>query len=183
MALEQRHPLLDHADYLKLPDEPRGEVIGGVFFVTPSPKALHRKITTRLVIQLGKWLDEHPGIGDVYAAPFDVVPSKDRPATIVQPDVLFVSAERAGIVQDWVFGAPDIAIEVLSPSSMSRDAVRKRELYARFGVREFWLVSPEEQQIDVFTGAYDTPHTFTLGDTLTSELLPGFTLDLKKLYS
>jgi Uma2 family endonuclease len=181
MTLDHGHPLLDYEDYMRLPDEPRGEVIDGVFHVTPSPGRSHQAIVGDLFIDLGMWLRAHPGIGRAYVAPFDVVLKRERPAIIVQPDILFVSAARAAIVDDRnVKGAPDLVVEVASPYSGGRDAVTKLARYAAHGVREYWLLWPEEARIDVFVadepGRFGPVRTLQPGDMLTTDLLPGLTL-------
>lgn len=188
MALESGQTLLDYADYLLLPDEPRGEVFDGVFIVTPSPLTRHQILAGALYRQLANWLDEHPEVGNAYIAPLDVVLRVTRPAVIVQPDVFFVSAARAAIVETRnVQGAPDLVVEVVSPTSGGRDAVSKHAFYARYGVREYWLVWPEESRIDVFAaasgGSFAPVRTLAPGDDLATDLLPGFALDVARLFA
>jgi Uma2 family endonuclease len=186
MALEQGQRLLSFADYMTLPDEPRGEVLDGVFVVTPSPDSRHQTLAFELAYAIRRWLEAHPEAGRVFVAPLDVVLRSERPAVVVQPDLLFVSAERASIVQKQVHGAPDLVVEVVSPGSAGRDAVSKRDAYVRYGFREFWLVWPEEFRIDVFRGdgpgGFGPASTLGEGEALTSPLLPGFSLPLATLW-
>lgn len=186
MALESGHTLLSHADYVNLPDEPRGEVLEGVFVVTPAPTSGHQHLVLEIGFALKAWLRAHPEAGQAFVAPLDVILRAERPAVILQPDVLFVSAARAAIVQDWIRGAPDLVVEIVSPTSASRDAITKHEVYARYGVREYWLVWPAERRVDVFVadaeGAFGPSRTLDAHDELRSEQLPGFSLPLADLW-
>lgn len=181
MALEINQPLLSHADYLRLPDDLRGEVIDGVFYVTPSPKLRHQQVLNRINVQLVNWLDAHPGLGQAYIAPMDVILHPDLPANVVQPDLMYISTERSAILQDWVRGAPDLIVEVVSPTSIARDTVTKRNKYVAAGVKEYWLVFPEEQAIEVVTGMGQS-RLVSVGEGLETPLLPGFTLDTARVF-
>ena len=130
------------ADHAALPAEPRCELIYGRFYLSPSPTPLHQYIALRL----GRVLDDiadHTG-GLALAAPMDV---HLAPHTVVQPDLLYVSPGRAEVVQDWIEGAPDLVVEILSPSTASRDQVHKLNLYAEAGVAEYWIVDPAGRHI------------------------------------
>jgi Uma2 family endonuclease len=187
MAIENLPALLDYADYLKLPDEPRGEVVEGVFTMVPGPNFNHQTIQHKLAHLIQLYLDDRPEVGVVCPAPMDVVLRRERPALILQPDLLFITAARMAIVENHVMGAPDLVVEIISPSSVRMDSVRKREFYARFGIQEFWLVWPVEERIDVFRladGGYGEAETFEpSGVPLTTPLLPGFELPVAKVFT
>ncbi|MEW6228855.1 MAG: Uma2 family endonuclease, partial [Bacillota bacterium] len=106
---------------------------------------------------------------------------------VVQPDLLYVSRDRLSIIKEAnIWGAPDLVVEILSPSSTKWDREIKREVYARFGVRELWLVDPQARSIEVATlkdGALLTLHTYCVGATLASPLLAGFALDVGGLFA
>jgi Uma2 family endonuclease len=87
-------------------------------------------------------------LGEVYSAPFDVILEEGE--NRVQPDILFVRQDRLNIIRKFVEGAPDLVIEIISPSSLDIDTTEKKELYARFGVPEYWIVAPELKLIEVF---------------------------------
>lgn len=187
MALEHGHTLLSYADYVDLPDDPRGEVLDGVFVVSPSPTLRHQDLAGEIFFELKSWLRAHPAAGRVFSAPVDVVLRAERPAVVVQPDVLFVlAAGSAVMMKGAIHGAPDLVVEVVSPSSAGRDAITKRDLYARYGTREYWLVWPDEARVDVLvadeTGAFGAPRTLDRTAALTSDLLPGFALPLAGLW-
>ena len=105
---------------------------------------------------------------------------------VVQPDILFVSKERSYIVtEDNIRGAPDLVIEVLSPSTAQRDRTLKRTLYALHGVSEYWQADTDAKNVTVLTlvnGEYKVAGIYGEGQTLTSPLLPGFTLEIDKIF-
>ncbi len=129
-------------DYMALPDEPRCELIRGRFYLSPSPIVLHQLIVGYLHRLFLDAADRTGGTAIV--APMDVHLADH---SVVQPDVIYVSPERGEIVQDWMEGAPDLLVEVLSPSTASRDRVHKLDLYATAGVREYWIVDPRQRRI------------------------------------
>ncbi|MBX2819393.1 MAG: Uma2 family endonuclease, partial [Rhodothermaceae bacterium] len=128
--------LLTYEDYCQIPsDENRYEVIDGALFMSPSPVERHQRIFTHLIIRLGRFAEES-GLGRLYGAPFDVILSDHN---VVQPDLLFVSKERLSIITEKnVQGAPDLVVEILSPSTADYDRGVKRRFYAAHGSREFW---------------------------------------------
>ena len=172
---------LTYEDYAKTPDDERYELIDGELVEMPSPRFIHQRVLLNLIW----WFKqvEEMDLGIVCHAPFDVFFSD---TVILQPDLMFVSRERAHIItEDNLQGAPDVAIEILSSSDPDRDRVRKREIYERYGVSEYWLVDPDARDVTVLSlheGAYRTAGIYGEGDTLTSPTLRGFTLDLSELF-
>ncbi|MGH9260812.1 MAG: Uma2 family endonuclease [Acidimicrobiales bacterium] len=135
-------------DVRAMPDDGRRyEVIGGELFVTPAPSPRHQTVLGRLYVALFTYVERH-GLGRVWVAPLDVVLG---PMTLVEPDILFVRAARLVVVTERdVAGAPDLAIEVLSPSTVRTDRGRKRALYQEQGVGEYWVVDPEEGAVEIW---------------------------------
>ena len=172
---------LTYEDYASLPDDERYELIDGELIAMPSPKTIHQKILK--LIAWGFHSVEARGLGTFYFAPFDVVLSATN---VVQPDLIFVSRARAHIItEDNIRGAPDLVVEILSPSTAGCDRIVKRDLYARHGVREYWLIDPYAKTATVLTlgaNGYDTHAVYGEGDTLTSPTLPGFALNLSDLF-
>ena len=172
-----------YEDLLHTPDDgKRYEVLEGALVVSPSPQWKHQRIVRwcfELLLQA-----EHAGRGSVCTAPMDVVLS-DR--DVVQPDLLFIATEHLGIVTaENVQGAPDLVVEVISEGSRCRDALTKRHIYERYGLRFYWLVDPEEETVRVFElqdGAYGEPTTLRAGQPLTCPLFPGITEDVGKLFA
>lgn len=136
-------------DVLTMPEDGnRYEAIGGQMYVTPPPKNRHQWILMNLVDRLLDLL-VRPGHGRVFVAPVGV----EFPDTGegVQPDILFVSQNRLHIVtEDWIRGAPDLVIEILSLGTARRDRTVKRHLYQRHGVGEYWIVDPDAAQVEVW---------------------------------
>jgi len=174
---------LTYQDYVLLPDDgKRYEILDGDLYVTPSPTARHQRISLNLVLVLARHVQTHM-LGEVIAAPLDVILAED---SIAQPDILFISNERLPIVRDWVHGAPDLVIEILSPGTRDRDRTLKRHLYARHGVRELWLVDPDARSVEVHRldpAAEALPRIFGEHDTLTSDILPILRLDLEPIWA
>lgn len=173
-----------YADYLRLPDDGwQYEVIHGRLIMNPAPSPIHQQIIMRLSAAIFNFLDQHP-VGEVFPAPVDVViPGKAEP---VQPDLVFVAAERMDIVtRRAIEGAPDLTVEVLSPSNWLDDRRDKFALYAAVGVREYWIVDPDERTVEVFTlqeGRYALLDRFGTGDTLRSQLLADFAVAVGELF-
>jgi len=135
-------------DYVQLPGDKRYELVEGELFLVPSPNLYHQRISRQLEMALWQYIGRH-ALGEVFDAPCDVVLSE---INVVQPDLLFVSTERRGILADAnVQGAPDLVVEILSPSTGQRDLGIKRSLYAKYGVPEYWIVDPDSQTIEVLS--------------------------------
>ncbi|MGH7858659.1 MAG: Uma2 family endonuclease [Candidatus Binatia bacterium] len=166
------------ADYLALPDEPRCELIYGRFHVTPAPIVRHQEI----VLRLAKLLLEHADSCDarVVVSPVDVVLGE---RTVVQPDIVYITAARKSIVGDRVEGAPDLVVEVLSPATARRDLGEKLKLYAEAGVAEYWLVDPTAKTFQLLEnrgGQFEV--RLPVDGALLSEAAPGFRLDLEAFW-
>ena len=167
-------------DYLHFPDDgKRYEIVDGEVYVTPAPNLRHQDIVGLLYRRIADHLDRHGG-GRVFFAPVDVVLS---PTNVVEPDIVFVAdADRDRITAANLQGAPTLAVEVLSDPR--HDRVRKRQLYARFGVAEYWIVDPEGERVEVYRldgQQYPTPTLLEAGTELTTGLLPGFSIDVAAL--
>ena len=171
-----------YEDYCNAPEDKRYELHDGDLVVVPSPKGRHQDSVGSLYYFLRAFVQGRE-LGRVYIAPFDIVFSNHD---VVQPDVIFVSNEKLDIITaDNIQGAPDLVIEVLSPSTAHRDRTFKRALYARHGVREFWLVNTDAHTIEVLQfeeESYHTVGTYSAGQTLTSPTLTGFSLRIDDIF-
>jgi Uma2 family endonuclease len=125
------------ADYVALPDEPRCELLYGRFVLMTSPGLRHQEVVTRLIRFFVDFADAHQGRAIV--SPMDV---RLADHSVVQPDLIFVSRENFSVLHERVRGAPDLVVEVLSPSTARRDLGEKLRLYAESGIREYWVVDP-----------------------------------------
>jgi Uma2 family endonuclease len=185
MALHDPSPKLTYEDYLLFPEDGRRhEIIDGEHFVTAAPFLRHQRLSWRLGGYFFKFLEEHP-LGEFFQAPVDVLLS---PHDIVQPDLLFVSAERAHILKKrYVRGAPDLVVEIVSESTRRRDQALKLRRYERFGVREYWLVDPDRGSVTVYRlrdGEFVRVADLSAvaGDVLTTPILAEFEIRLAALF-
>ncbi len=172
-----------YQDYLHTPDDQRYELLDGELIMAPAPNLGHQRIDTRLGSLLHTFAQEK-GLGEVFHAPCDVVLSN---TDVVQPDLLFISNERAHLLLggDNVLGAPDLVVEILSPSTAGRDRTLKRVLYAKHGVKEYWLVDPDARTVTVLQlaeGAFEVEAIYGEGQAMTSPMLVGFTANLNEIF-
>ena len=171
-----------YADYLETSDDERYELLHGELVMAPAPLIDHQYALINLIIAIGAFVKKHK-LGKVYSAPFDVVLSDTN---VVQPDLLFVSTARQhSITPENIQGAPDLVVEILSPSTAERDRTVKSDLYAQHGVHEYWIVDPDARSITVFLlngGAFEEVDTYSAGETLTSPMLAGFSIALDEIF-
>jgi Uma2 family endonuclease len=178
-----------YADYLKWTFEERLELLKGKLFrMSPAPNRVHQKLSGEIFRELSNYL-----IGkscEVYAAPFDVrLPRKSKDdkdiLTVVQPDVCVI-CDPSKLDDRGCIGAPDIVVEILSPGNNQKDLKNKYEIYEESGVKEYWIISPQNETFLKYTLAEDsrfqTSHLMTIGDKVTTPILPGFVLDLTELF-
>ena len=149
--MKPAHPgvKLTYDDFVLFPDDgKRHELIDGEHYVTPSPNLKHQKVSGALHLLIAGWLEDHP-VGQIFYAPFDVVFSR---YDVVEPDLLYVSNARTPTVltRANVQGAPDLVIEIGSPSTRQRDERIKRHLYERSGVLEYWVVDPDIDVVRIY---------------------------------
>ena len=161
-------------------DNLRRELIDGKLIVTAAPSTRHQAVSMRLSIRLGAYAEAHGG--RLFAAPTDVYFTE---TTVVEPDLLFVAEADGGRIEErFVRSAPDIVIEISSPSTRHLEVVRKRTLYERFGVPEYWYVDLEADRIEVYRldgDRYTAPEVLLRESALTSPLLPGFSATVDEI--
>ena len=175
-----------YADYARLPaDGRRYEIHEGVLCMPPSPATLHQLVVVRLGFAMHRIVSDL-SLGIVFVAPYDVVLSD---VSIVQPDVVFVSAANKGIVtEENIGGAPDLVVEVLSPGTKRIDRGYKRSLYERSGGPEYWIVDPAAREVTLYSQApgdrrYPRPRTCRDGDTIHSIVAPELAISLTEVWS
>ena len=169
---------LTYGDYCNAPEDVRYELLDGELVIVPSPKEIHQRIQLAFGLALALYVQTH-ALGRLYFAPFDVLFTD---SDVVQPDLIFVSNERAHVItEDNIQGAPDLLVEVHSPSTADRDKDFKRGLYERHGVAEYWMVDPYAKTVTVLRlgeDGYETAAAYNEDQTLESTTLAGFTLAL-----
>jgi len=178
-----------YADYCTWPEEVRCELIDGVVFdMTPAPSVLHATISINLATELNTFFRDKTC--RVFDAPFDVrLPKKnvrdEDTDTVVQPDIVVI-CDEAKLDDKGCRGAPDLVIEILSPSTASRDHITKKALYEKHGVKEYWVVSPTDRTLVVFQrvpgGSFAEALLFNDTDMVKVAIFPGLVIDLKKVF-
>jgi Uma2 family endonuclease len=162
----------------------RHELIGGEHVAEPSPIPRHQIVSMALSRLVGGWV-EKKRLGCLMAGPVDVV---FTPTDAVAPDLVFVARDRLDIIgEKYIHAAPDLLVEILSPSTRRRDEVVKRRLYEREGVGEYWVVDPVREMVKVYRlgeGGYrlDAELSAEAGDHLTSPLFPGLAIRLAEIF-
>ena len=159
MATQPRFRRWTYEDFARLPqDGGRHEIITGDLFVTPAPMPSHQELVARLVELMRPFARKHE-LGRILPGPIDVLFAE---GDYLEPDLVFVRAERTHIISKrGVEAAPDLVIEIVSPTTGMRDRGIKRERYAHFGVPEYWVVDPAAEQIEVYRAAGEAPEVFS----------------------
>jgi Uma2 family endonuclease len=157
------------------------ELWDGELVMSPTPSFLHQEISLRFYRLLYNWVHERH-LGKVIAAPIDMVLSPHR---VAQPDVAFIAKERLSIVQRVIMGPVDLAVEVVSLGGRNRDRIEKRDLYEQHGIREYWIIDPEPETVDVLT-LIDARFELTMrcgpGQHAASRLLSGFEISVDYIF-
>ena len=177
---------LTYDDFVLFPDDgKRHELIDGEHYVTASPNTKHQQVSMELGFLIRSWLEDHP-VGRLFAAPFDIVLSH---FDVVEPDLIYLSHERAAVIltSAHLRGAPELVVEIGSPSTRQRDETIKRRLYEQKGSSEYWFVDPELDVVRVYRRegerfARPVELSREAGDTLTTPLLAGLTLPLSRIF-
>jgi Uma2 family endonuclease len=175
-----------YADYLQLPEDGRRyEIIKGVLYVSPLPSRRHQKAVVKLTRFLDAFVSEN-SLGAVFVAPFDVQLFEDNEDFTVQPDLVVVLNEHAErITEQSIIGAPDLVIEVASPSTASYDRQQKQESYRTAGVQEYWIVNPYGETVELFLlidGDYVSQGVFRGARRLPSQVLSGLPIKVKEFF-
>ncbi len=179
-----------YADYLSWPDDERWEIIEGVAYdMSPAPNTEHQSISFKLSGILYNFLKNKQC--EAFVAPFDVRLAEtehetdEELKTVVQPDIVVI-CDQNKIDKRGCLGAPDIAVEILSPSTSYKDQTEKLLLYEKHGVKEYWIVNPDAKYVMIyhFKGVkYSKPEYLNENDTLESRAVEGLTIDLSELWA
>ncbi len=182
MSLLQEKRIYTYADYEKLPEGAPYQLIGGYLVKEPSPVPYHQILSRRIEFELVKFVEERD-LGEVLNAPMDVYLSDTE---VYQPDILFISKERMNIIgKKKIEAAPDLVIEILSPSSAYYDLRHKMHVYEASGIREYWIVDPIEKSIEVYKNGdsgFRLSGKANNSGLIHSVLLDGFNVDLEKVF-
>lgn len=182
MTLQTRK--LTYEEYLKSPEiKQRYEIVDGEMIMAPAPTLEHQNILRQLFRLLDRFVIEHQ-LGEVWFAPLDILVQR-QPLRTCQPDLLFGSHGRAGILGPVIEGGPDLVVEVLSPGNARAAMEDKLADYSRLGVRECWLVSPEARSVEVLELSEENWQPlamYGLGGQVQSNVLPGLALPVTEIF-
>jgi len=178
-----RKPPQSVAEYLAMPENaPFFQFIDGEVVEMPSPALLHQKVIRRLINKMSVIIDSQR-LGELYPAPVDVYFSD---VDYFQPDIVFVSNERSHILAEKnIQGAPDLVVEVLSPSTGYYDLSHKKAIYEQEGVREYWLVYPDEFRVEVLQNSdngFVVLNQARKTGVVRSAVLEGFALEIAEIF-
>ncbi|NMB13383.1 MAG: Uma2 family endonuclease [Firmicutes bacterium] len=188
MAEQPTHPRqgeYTYEDYLQLPEEPgyRFEILQGFLVREPSPSVCHQRILRELVRQLLSFFDDFDPAGELFFAPLDLTLTRSN---VLQPDILFVSGNRQEIIlQGRIDGPCDLVVEILSPTTQSRDRIYKTEIYCQAGIPHYWIVDPEENTLEAFVLKADTYALIATGkpgERFCHPDFPGMELDMDRVF-
>jgi Uma2 family endonuclease len=172
-----------YTDYAALPDDgQRYEIVNGVLLMAPAPTPDHQSVAVRIAYYIFPHIDL-AGIGKLFTAPIDV---ELGPKNVFQPDLVVVLNEHLSrVAAKKIIGAPDLVIEVASPSTAAYDRLTKYEQYAQAGITEYWIVKPTTHTIEVLVledGEYHSLGVFSGQQTLPSWVVPGFSVAAEKFF-
>jgi len=177
-----------YADYLKFTFDEAVEIIRGqIFKMSPAPKSYHQQISSRLFLPLGNFFVNKNC--ELFHAPFDVVlpvknQKKNTSTTVVQPDLCII-CDLDKIDEAGCTGAPDLIIEILSDSTSKKDLNDKYSIYEECGVKEYWIVMPKQQLVEIFSlqnGKYQRIKTYTKDEAVQSLVFPELSIGLEKVF-
>ncbi|WP_026485629.1 Uma2 family endonuclease [Caldanaerobius polysaccharolyticus] len=190
MPLPRENKIYTYKDYLSWPDNERWEIIDGNVYLMAPPSRIHQKVLGAIFYQLFNYLQGKSC--EVYTAPFGVrLPSGDEDTdrdikTVVEPDIVVI-CDKSKLDDEGCKGAPDLIVEIVSPSTARKDRVEKFNLYEKFGVREYWIVEPESKIVSVFTlqdnKRYGRPEIYTDEDKIKAFIFDSLVIDLKSVFA
>ena len=174
----------NYDDYLNLPEDgKRYEVINGELVMSAAPNTFHQTISNNIEDELRSFIKMSKS-GKMFHAPVDVLISETN---VVQPDIIYISKDRSDIItENNINGTPDLIMEILSPGSAYYDLLEKKELYEQFGLKEYWIVDPKKQRVDIYL---NVNQQFELNQRAESEgsvksiMIKGFEISLESIFS
>ncbi|MCP4151448.1 MAG: Uma2 family endonuclease [bacterium] len=189
-ALKEETQQFTYGDYLNWDDKERWEIIDGhPYNMTPAPSTNHQLVSTALVGQLSRHLENNSC--RIIAAPFDVrLPmfnqKEEEITNVVQPDISII-CDPSKLDRKGSLGPPDLIMEIISPSSTAKDKKEKFALYELAGVKEYWLVYPDNKIVEVFSlddsGRYGRPRIYGESDSIPLTAVKGITVNLKPIFA
>lgn len=188
MPIPEPNKKYTYADYITWPGDERWEIIDGVPYMLSAPTWQHQSISRELVLEFGQFLRNTQC--QVFAAPFDLcIPEgneKDEEiSSITQPDMVIV-CDKSRLRKTGYFGVPSLIIEITSPSTARTDKIIKFNKYEKAGVKEYWIIEPENKLVSVFTlqenQRYGRPDVYSEEDKIQVSIFPELLIDLKPVF-
>jgi Uma2 family endonuclease len=187
MPLPEKNKKYTYADYLTWSEEERWEIINGVPYLQAAPTWQYQAVLLELARQFANYLQDKSC--RVFTAPFDLrIPEaneKDEETTnVVQPDIIII-CDNSGLKKTGYYGVPELIIEVVSPSTGQKDKIEKFNLYEKAGVKEYWIVEPDEKVVMVFTleeGRYGRPQMYSEEDKVKVSIFDNLVIELKPVF-
>lgn len=187
MPLPEKNKKYTYADYLTWSEEERWEIINGIPYLQAAPTWQYQAVLLELARQFANYLQDKSC--RVFTAPFDLrIPEaneKDEETTnVVQPDIIII-CDNSGLKKTGYYGVPELIIEVVSPSTGQKDKIEKFNLYEKAGVKEYWIVEPDEKVVMVFTleeGRYGRPQMYSEEDKVKVSIFDNLVIDLKPVF-
>jgi Uma2 family endonuclease len=187
-ATKKKKKVWSYADYCEIDDGKRYELIAGKIYAMNAPTTEHQRVCLKVAVLLYDFFQDKAC--EVFISPVDVALRKKRKSDreifdVVQPDLLVVCDEKI-IEKRGIFGAPDLVVEIFSPSTASHDNIRKRRLYEENGVKEYWLIGTEDRLIRVYKldkdGHYRYEEVYDSSSTFAVAQFPGLEIDCGKIF-
>lgn len=189
MPLPKENKTYTYGDYITWPEDKRIELIDGQAYMMAPPSRIHQKVLGGIFYQFFNYLQNKSC--EVYTAPFGVrLPSSNEEndkdiKTVVEPDIVVI-CDKSKLDDEGCKGAPDLIVEIVSPSTARKDKLEKFNLYEKFGVKEYWLVEPESKIVSVFTlqdnKRYGRPEIYTDEDKIKVSIFNDLIIDLKAVF-
>ena len=187
MGIVNHNVRFSYDDYKTLPEsmDKIYELLDGDIIMVPAPSTTHQRVLRNLGFFLIQFVREH-SLGEVFQAPVDVVFGEGNAREVVQPDLIFINKERKNIItEEEIRGAPDLVVEILSPATKARDQGYKKRLYARYGVKEYWIVDPKAKAAEIYTpqaSGFETAERYNIEDQIISALFPNLEVRIEELF-
>ena len=180
-----------YADYLTWFDDATRELINGFIKMLPAPRSLHARVSYKISLHLGIYVLKNKCGCEIFTAPFDVrfprngETTNGKIDTVVQPDICVI-CDLSKIDELGCCGAPDMIVEVISPSTAKKDITEKFALYEEFGVKEYWIVYPKDKAVHAFLlrddGKFDAGTLYELEGQIPVHVFDGYSIDMNDIF-
>jgi Uma2 family endonuclease len=184
ITTEDKKTKLTYKDYLKMPEDngDRYELIEGELEAMTSPNFEHQDISSEINDILKGFVKKNK-LGKICYAPMDVILDE---YLVLQPDIIFISNEKKGIIKDRIYGSPDLVVEILSPTTLSKDVNKKFNYYEKYKIKEYWIVEPSNKLVEIYSLENDKYVLYSKAinvGIIKSKILFKLEVDLKNIFT